>query len=122
MDTLGELLAPVVMALLTAAAGWLVTKLPGPLRDWLASGTHQRDIELLLGAMMRRAQASMASSAGPAVPADLIAYVAESLPDTLAKLRPNDQALLTMAIAVLRQANQPVSSQIVPPPHVVVGK
>lgn len=108
MEPLGELLAPVIMALLTAAAGWLVTQLPGPLRSWLASATHQRDIELLLGAMARRAMATAADRPGLSpTPADVVAYARTHLPETLSKLNPDEGALLTMAMAALRQANRP---------------
>jgi hypothetical protein len=50
---LREVVVPLIVALISAFAAWLVTKLPGPLRDWLASGTHKRDLELILGAEWR---------------------------------------------------------------------
>lgn len=94
--------------LIVAAGAWLVTKIPGPARDFLQSGTHQRDMALLLGAMARRATAALVGPGGPqSVPAavkDVVGYVAAELPQTMAKLKPSPEALSTMAQAAIAEA------------------
>lgn len=91
--------------LIVAAGAWLVTKLPGPAREFLESGVHKRDIELLLGAMARRATAAIGGmQAAPATVADVIGYAATELPATLRKLDPSPDALATMAAAAIAQA------------------
>lgn len=91
---------------LFALGAWLITKAPGPLRDWLASGTHQRDMALLLGGLARKAMELHAlgklRSAGDAVP-ELVAYVRSAFPETTAKLDPSEAALRTMATAMAEQ-------------------
>lgn len=106
---------PLFIAGLTAAAGWLVTRLPGPLRDWLASGTHQRDMDLLIGALGRAAIAAArevleqrvaGDHSGAALQAieDVVAYAKINLPETIAKLAPSDDTLRVMARAALEHA------------------
>ncbi|MFH5926145.1 hypothetical protein [Roseomonas xinghualingensis] len=101
---------PGAVALLGAVGAWLVTRLPGPLRAWLASGTHQRDMELLLGAMTRKAMERLTTggvtvSALPALLAeDVVAYAKANLPGTIAKLAPDEAALRTMATAIVAEA------------------
>ena len=90
-----------VIPLLLILGGYLMTLVPGPLRAWLASGTHQRDMELLLGAMSRKAVDVLTATGPAAVPsavaAEAIAYAKANLPEVLAKLAPSDEALRTIA-------------------------
>jgi hypothetical protein len=101
----------VLFPVLMAGAGWLVTKLPGPIRDALQSGTHARDVALIVDAMARRALATHVkgtslSVAGP----DLEGYVRRSLPDVVEKLRPSGEALKTMAAAAMAKASAELAS------------
>ena len=101
------LLEHAVIPLLVAAGAWLVTKLPGPVRDWLNSGTHQRDMALVLGALARGALAAKASGFSNVAAADeAVTYVRQNLPDTLAKMAPTVDTLRTMALAAVEQAAQ----------------
>lgn len=94
---------------LVALGGWLVTKIPGPLRSWLQASTHQKDVALVLGAMGRGAIAAFADyEAGKiktptAAIAQVVAYVVRTCPDTVAKLGPSPEVLTTMAHAVWDQ-------------------
>lgn len=101
-DLLAAVLVPLIVTAATALGGWIFTKLPGPARDWLQSGTHARDVELVVSAMTRRA---LALSAGDKTlgPIDVVAYAKSALPETIAKLAPSDDALRTMAIAALQK-------------------
>jgi len=104
-QVVAEFAAPVLITAATGLGGWLLTLLPGPLRAWLQSGTHQRDVALLLGAMTRRAlaiQSGAVATASP--PMDLAAYARTALPEVLAKLAPSDEALRTIALAALTRA------------------
>ena len=115
-----EFAAPVLITAATGLGGWLLTLLPGPLRAWLQSGTHQRDVALVLGAMTRRAlaiQSGAVPTASP--PLDLAAYARQVLPEVLAKLAPTDEALRTMAIAAIQQAQ--VQAAAPPAPAAVRG-
>jgi hypothetical protein len=101
-------LVPLLFAVFGSLGAWLTTKIPGPLRAWLQSGTHQRDIELILGAMARRALAQASGGIRTATAAtDLVGYVRANLPEVVAKLGPSDDALATMAAAALHQAEEP---------------
>lgn len=105
MDALvAQLLVPILLALAAGAGAWITTRLPGPLRDWLASGTHQRDIELITGVMLRRALAQATSVKTASGPLDVIAYAKAQLPETLDKLAVSDEALTTMAQAAVQKA------------------
>ena len=102
--------------LVMAAGAWLATKIPGPLKAWLESGTHQRDMELLVGALSRYAMSRVAP--GMAAPAALVAaeasaYVQQALPDTLAKLGPSADALMTMALAAVKNASAVAEAPVV---------
>lgn len=91
--------------LIVAAGAWLVTKIPGPAREFLEANIHRRDMELILGAMARRATAAIGGmQAAPATVADVIGYVAAELPDTVRKLNPSPTALSVMAGAAIAQA------------------
>ena len=99
-----QLVLPLVLFLAASAGAWLITRLPGPLRAWLESGTHQRDLELLLGGFARFAFARSAMGArGPNL-AGAVQYVQEHFPETVAKLRPSPEALETMAAAAYERA------------------
>lgn len=101
---LAHILIPLLVAALPLLGAWLLTLLPGPVRNWLQSATHQRDVELVMGVMVRRALASTARGAIPGGVPDVIAYVQHNLPETIAKLAPSDDALRTMAAAAIQQA------------------
>jgi hypothetical protein len=104
-----EVVVPLFVALISALAAWLVTKLPGPLRDWLASGTHKRDLELILGAAARRATAVAAGHVTTATPTnDVMSYIRLALPDVVAKLAPSEDALQTIAAAAVSGARAEV--------------
>jgi hypothetical protein len=112
-----ELIASIALAVATAAGAWLVSHLPGPLRDWLTSGTHQRDVQLVLGAMARRAAVLATGGATAATPsADVIAYARETLPEVIAKLSPTEEALRTIALAALAQARAGIVAPVIRPP------
>ena len=107
----GQVILPALLLLAVTVGGWLISRLPGPVRDFLQSGTHQRDLQLLLGALARRAAASVTSpdsgstaTSLQALRADLIAYAQSSLPETIAKLGPSSAALETMATAAIQAA------------------
>jgi hypothetical protein len=109
MDTAGsvlaELLLPIVLAVGTGLGAWVATHMPGPLKDWMASGTHARDVQLLVGAMLRRAMAVSSGQHLTTTPAlDLASYARTALPEVVAKLNPTDEALRTMAQAAIAQA------------------
>jgi hypothetical protein len=96
----------VLVPALMAFGTWLATKIPGPLRDFLGSAVHQRDVQLIVDAMARRALAmhvkgTSLSVAGP----DLEGYVRRTLPGVVAKLRPSGEALKTMGAAALAKAS-----------------
>lgn len=104
-----QIVVPAAAALLGALGAWAATKLPGPLRDWLQSATHGRDMELLVGALGRGAlsvaREVLAGRATAADAADRVAgYARENLPAVVAKLRPSDEALRTMAAAAVERA------------------
>lgn len=102
---ISQVAVPLLLAAGAAAGGWIVTQLPGPLRNWLASGTHERDVALVVGAMARRALAISAGAVNTTTPAaDVTNYVRAALPETIRKLAPSDEALTTMATAALQQA------------------
>lgn len=111
-DATAQLVLAVATPLLTALAGWLLTKVPGPLRDWLASGTHQRDVQLIVDMMVRRAMATAVPTgeiraASPVL--DLISYTRTHAPDTIQKLAPTDEALRTIALAAIAQSGKAAS-------------
>jgi hypothetical protein len=94
---------------LVAVGGWLVTKLPGPLKTWLQADTHAKDMALLLGALSRGAvaaykdyDAGRLASPGAAIQ-QVVTYVLKSVPDTVNKLGPTQEVLTTMAHAAWDQ-------------------
>lgn len=107
---LANLLVPILIALLTPVVLWFVSLLPGPARAYLQSATHQRDIELLVGAMTRRALAQVTGVKTATATQDLVAYARAHLPDTVAKLKPTDEALTTIAMAALQRAKAELGS------------
>ncbi|HWL68533.1 MAG TPA: hypothetical protein VNS22_09135 [Geminicoccus sp.] len=103
-------LAPVLVEhlaipVLVALGGWLTTKIPGPLRNWLQADTHAKDLALVLGAMYRGAAVAYADyeagkfASPTAAIGQVVAYVLKTCPDTIAKLSPDPDALTTMAHA-----------------------
>jgi hypothetical protein len=75
----------------------------------LYSAVHKRDVELLLGAMARRAAAQKSAEVPTGHgPDDLIAYVKQELPGLVAKMALSPQALSTVAAATLVKAAEPV--------------
>lgn len=102
---ISQVAVPLLLAGAAALGGWLMTLLPGPLKNWLQSGTHERDVALVVGAMARRALAISAGAVNTVTPAaDVTRYVRAALPETIAKLAPSDDALTTMAMAALQRA------------------
>jgi hypothetical protein len=116
MDTAGsvlaELLLPIVLAVGTGLGAWVASHMPGPLRDWMKSGTHQRDVALLVEAMLRRALAIASGQHVTGTPAlDLASYARTALPEVVAKLNPSEEALRTMAQAALAQAASALAAE-----------
>ncbi len=109
-----DLLFPLLMVVLTTAGAWLVSKLPGPIRDFLSSGTHKRDLDLLIGALARRAADNLRQGKGQD-PEDLISYAQSALVETIAKLKPSDDALRTMAGAAIQGAVTAAAASSVAP-------
>lgn len=108
-DTLGPLLAPILgpllVALLLPVVAWVVARLPGPIRDYLYSAVHARDVALLTDALTRRAVAIASGQVHvTSPPLDLAAYARQALPEVLAKLAPTEEALRTLALAALARA------------------
>jgi hypothetical protein len=90
---------------LVALGGWLVTKIPGPLKTWLQADTHAKDMALLIGALGRGALAAYGdynagrlTTAGAAIQ-QIVTYVLRAIPDTVTKLGPPPDVLTTMAHA-----------------------
>jgi hypothetical protein len=106
-----QIVVPVLTALAVAAGGWLVSRMPGPVKDALYANVHEKDVRLLLGAMTRRAVAQVS----PEVPTgqgtgDLISYVKAELPVLVNKMGLSDQALQTVAAAALTKAQAELSA------------
>jgi len=98
-------LEPLAVALATAVGGWVLTKLPGPARDYLQANVHEKDVRLVVEAMARRALATSASGASPGVAAaDLESYARHVLPEVLGKLQPTAEGLRTIALSALARA------------------
>jgi hypothetical protein len=114
------------LPVLLAVGGWIVTKLPGPVRDALQASVHSKDMALLLGALTRGAVAAYKDyevgkiqSPGAAIQA-VVTYVLTSIPDTVAKLGPSREVLTTMAHAAWDQ--WVVQAKAAEAPAVVVQK
>lgn len=100
-----NIVMPVLLAVIGVIGAWLVTKVPGPLRDFLQSGTHQRDMELLLGVIARGAKAAILSGmTNRAAITAAVGYATTNLPATIEKLGPSTQTLETMAAAAVTDA------------------
>jgi hypothetical protein len=115
-----QIVGPLIFALLSAGGAYLVTLLPGPLQRWLASGTHERDMQLLLGAMGRKAIERLKSgTAAGALPGllveDVIGYARANLPETIRKLAPDEEALRTMATAIVEETAARLRPRVVVP-------
>lgn len=106
---LAQLVVPVVVAAVGSLGAYLLTLLPGPLQRFLSSSTRQRDIELVVAAMTRKAlERLMSGGGGSSLPAliadDVVAYVKTNLPEVIAKLAPSEDALRTMARSAMAEA------------------
>jgi hypothetical protein len=100
-----DVLSPLLIAVLSAGAAWVVTKLPGPLRDNLQSATHARDMAQLVSTMARRATAEIADhTTPPPTPADIVAYSGRVRGDLMSKMDLNPEGLATMASAAIATA------------------
>ena len=104
-------LAPVLVEhlaipVLVAVGGWLTTKIPGPLRNWLQADTHAKDVGLITSAMGRAAVVAYADyrqgkfTSPTAAIGQVVTYVLRTCPETIAKLGPDPEALQTMAHAI----------------------
>ena len=112
-----ELLTPIISALAVALGGWLLSKMPGPLRDVMTANVHAKDVVALVGAMQRRALAEIADHrTPPPTPAQLIAYMERIKPELLEKMQVAPEALTTMAAAAIATATPqpPVDVLLVP--------
>jgi hypothetical protein len=106
---LQQLVVPVLSSVLIAFGGWLVTKLPGPLRDALQANVHAKDVKIIMDAAMNRAAAIAAGHSTSATPVeDVIDYIRKSAPGTVAKLAPTEDALRTIAAAKISGARAEV--------------
>jgi hypothetical protein len=104
-----QLVVPLATALILALCTYLLSRLPGPIQAALSSATHKRDMELLLGAMLRAALAYLTRpNTGAPLPRfavdEVVAYAKSNLPDTIRKLAPSDDTLRTMAEAIVAEA------------------
>lgn len=100
-----QVLVPVILATAAALGAWVVSKLPGPIRDALTSAAHAHDVALIGAAIERRAAAITAGAIRPtSAPTDIATYVRRALPDTLDRVQPTDEALRTMSVAALHKA------------------
>jgi DNA-directed RNA polymerase specialized sigma24 family protein len=86
-----HVVVPGAVAIVSAFGAWLLTIIPGPLKNWLSSGTHQRDM-------------------------DVASYARTNLPDTIAKLAPDEATLRTMAAAIVAEAAAKLAPKVVPVP------
>lgn len=106
---LSQVVMPTLLALVTAVGGWVITKLPGPLRDFLQSATHQRDLAVVSGAMankgleLAREVAEGRLNRNQAV-AEIITYAGAQASGVVAKVAPSEEALQTRAAAALERA------------------
>jgi hypothetical protein len=116
MDDVTQLLlqqvaVPVLSSVLIALGGWIVTKLPGPLRDTLQANVHAKDVKIIVDAAVNRAAAIAAGHVTTAMPIeDVIAYIRHSAPGVVAKLAPTDEALRTIAAAKIAGARAEVKA------------
>lgn len=121
-SALTEILTPVLTALAVAVGGWIVSKLPGPVREALQANIHAKDVAVLVGAMQRRAMAEVADPRTPQpTAADVVAYIERIRPDLLTKLQVQPEALETMAQAAIATATVAATAPvIVAPPDVLI--
>jgi hypothetical protein len=100
-----QALTPVITALAVAAGSWLVSRVPGPLKDALYANVHAKDVKVLIDAMERRALAQVSPEVATGHgPGDLISYVRTELPVLVNKMGLSDQVLQTVAGAALTKA------------------
>jgi hypothetical protein len=101
----------VVLPVLVALGGWVLTLLPGPARTVLSSIAHDKRMALLTGALSRAAYdllpALASGQMNRAAAVDFVAgYVNRNLPEVLAELRPDKDTLRRMANAAIEAAKQ----------------
>lgn len=119
-DIVETVISPMLVALCMAFATWAVSKVPGPIKDFLYSAIHQRDVQTLVGAMARRATAEVGDHRTPApVAADVVRYIETVLPGLLAKMQIPEVALNTMASAAIVTAEKVAAPDAVVVPVVV---
>lgn len=100
-----QVIMPAILVAIATVGGWLVTRLPGPLKDWLASGTHERDMQLILGVLARGALSAIkAGATDKTAVAAAVSYAATNIPETLNKLGVPSNTLQTMASAAVVDA------------------
>jgi hypothetical protein len=108
----------VVLPVILAAGGWVVTRLPGPARDALQATVHAKDVQLLLGAMERRALAvAPLGSPVSGAAADVAQYARDAVPEVVAKLGVSPNAMQTMAAAALVRAAAEAAQAAKGPPR-----
>jgi hypothetical protein len=108
-----DVMMPVVTALAVAFGGWIVSKMPGPLRDVMTANVHAKDVAVLVGALQRRAMAEVTNHHTPAPTAeDLVAYLERIRPDLLAKMQVAPEALATMAQSAIASATVAIAAPV----------
>jgi hypothetical protein len=113
---------PLVTALAVALGGWIVSKLPGPLRDVMTAQVYSKDVAALVGAMSRKALAEVADHrTPPPTAADVVAYMERVKPQLLAKMQIEPEALATMAQSAIASAEVAMTAPVVvAPPDVLI--
>jgi hypothetical protein len=102
---LTQLLVAIVTAITGVVGLWVASKMPGPVRDALTSGTHARDMALLVATMARRATSEIADHrTPPPTSAEIVAYSERVRGDLMAKMDINAEGLTTMANAAIANA------------------
>jgi len=108
---LQQVVVPVLSSVLIALGGWVLTKLPGPLRDALQANVHAQDVKIIVDAAARRAAAIAAGHVTTASPVlDVMAYVRTAAPQVVAKVNPAEEALRTIAASAVASARNDVKA------------
>jgi hypothetical protein len=121
---LTNLVVPLLTSLSVALGGWLLLKIPGPARRAVEAtatkaeaDTHARDLQVLVGALQRRATAEVADHRTPApTAAELVEYLQRIKPDLLEKMAPTPEGLATMAQAAIATAEVALTAPVVVAP------
>ena len=107
---LRDVVGPILLGMFLSAGAWIVSKMPGPIKDALYSATHARDVKLLSDALSNRAKAETVNPATPPPSTDdLIRYAEAVLPGLLAKMALPQVSLETMAAASIAKAEAELS-------------